>query len=399
MNVLMWESFAPGAPIRVGGHHYAERFVRRGDRVAWCVGPVSPVNLVKRNDETRRRLRLYRRGGESLQKGRLFAYAPMTLLPYRPYPLFDRPLMHRLTLRATVPRLRKVLARAGFERVDLLWMSTGSPFLALLDEVPHTAAVYRMSDDTAAFPDTPRSFPILETEICRRADLVVATARRLVARAREKGARRVLHLPNACDPGPFVAGGAEPEDIRTAARPRAVYAGAIDGWFDVALLVDTARRLPGWTFLLIGPQRADLSPLRALSNVRLLGPRPYADLPAYLKASDAGIVPFALNDLTHSIHPLKVYEYCAAALPVVATPMEETAAMGAPLRLAKTGEDFARALQQALAEDQGPRGEQARAERVAYARRNSWDGRFEILEGALASLTGRPVARAAGGVA
>src|SRR6266850_1554374 len=118
MNVLMWESFAPGAPIRVGGHHYAERFVRRGDRVAWCVGPVSPVNLVKRNDETRRRLRLYRQGGESLQKGRLFAYAPMTLLPYRPYPLFDRPLMHRLTLRATVPRLRKVLARAGFERVE-----------------------------------------------------------------------------------------------------------------------------------------------------------------------------------------------------------------------------------------------------------------------------------------
>jgi glycosyltransferase involved in cell wall biosynthesis len=399
MNVLMWESFAPGAPIRVGGHHYAERFLRRGDRVAWCVGPLSPVNLVKRNDETRRRLRLYRCSGESLEQGRLFAYAPMTLLPYRPYPLFDRPFMHRLTLRATVPRLRNVLARAGFERVDILWMSTGSPFLALLDEVPHAVAIYRMSDDTAAFPDTPRSFPILETEICRRADLVVATARRLAERARDMGARRVLRLPNACDPGPFVAGGAEPEDIRAVPRPRAVYAGAIDRWFDVSLLGDTARRLPGWTFLLIGPRRADLSPLRALPNVRLLGPRPYADLPAYLKASDAGIVPFLLNDMTHSIHPLKVYEYCAAALPVVSTPMEETAAMGAPLRLGKTGEEFARALQQVLSEDQGPRGEQARAERVAFARRNSWDRRFEVLEAEIASLSGRPAARAAEGVA
>jgi glycosyltransferase involved in cell wall biosynthesis len=399
MNVLMWEAFAPGAPIRVGGHHYAERFLRRGDRVAWCVGPLSPVNLVKRNDETRRRLRLYRRGGESLEAGRLFAYAPMTLLPYRPYPLFDRPFMHRLTLRATVPRLRGVLARAGFENVDVLWMSTGSPFLALLDEVPHAVAIYRMSDDTAAFPDTPRSFQSLETEICRRADLVVATARRLVGRARDMGARRVLHLPNACDPGPFVAGGAEPQDVRPVPRPRAVYAGAIDRWFDVPLLADTARRLPGWTFLLIGPQRADLSSLRLLPNVRLLGPRPYAELPGYLSACDAAIVPFVLNDLTHSIHPLKVYEYCAAALPVVATPMEETAAMGAPLRLAKTGEEFARALQHALAEDQGPRGEQARAERVAFAGRNTWDMRFEILQAGIASLSGRPAARVAGGVA
>jgi hypothetical protein len=121
----MWESFAPGASIRVGGHHYAERFLRQGARVAWCVGPVSPVNLLMSNDETRRRLRLFWRGGEWSEQGRMFAYAPMTLLPYRPYPFFDLPFMHRLTLRATVPRLRGVLARAGFERVDVLWMSTG----------------------------------------------------------------------------------------------------------------------------------------------------------------------------------------------------------------------------------------------------------------------------------
>jgi len=384
----MWESFAPGAPIRVGGHHFAERFLRRGDRIAWCVGPLSPVNLVKRNEETDRRLRLYRRGGETQHGGRLFAYSPMTLLPYRPYPLFDRPFMHRLTLRATVPRLRRVLARADFERVDLLWMSTGSPFLALLGEVPHAAAIYRMSDDTTAFPDTPRSFSALETEICRRADLVVATARSLVERARRLGARRVLHLPNACDPGPFLAGGAEPQDLRDAPRPRAVYAGALDRWFDAALVADVARRLPGWTFLLIGPPRADLATLRSLPNVRRLGARPYETLPAYLGACDAGIVPFVLSDLTHAIHPLKVYEYCAAGLPVVATPMQETAAMGAPLTLARTGEEFARALERSLDEARGADGAAARAGRVAFARRHTWDRRFETLESEIALLTG-----------
>ena len=394
MRILMWESFAPGGPIRVGGHHYAERFLRSGGRVAWCVGPLSPVNLVKTNAETRARLGLWRRGGDRLHDGRMFAYAPLTLLPYRPYPLFDRPFMHRLTLRATLPRFRGVLARAGFGRAEILWMSTGSPFLALLDEVQHDVSIYRMSDDTTAFPDTPASFAALEKEVCGRADLVLATAHSLQTRARELGARRVLYLPNACDPAAFESGPLEqPADLGGTPRPRALYVGALDHWFDAALVAEVARLLPAWPFLLLGPARADLGLLRGLGNVRNLGPRPYRDLPAYLRASDAGIVPFVLNPLTDAIHPLKVYEYCAAGLPVVATPMRETAAMGAPILLAGTPGEFAAALEQARRE-----GTKRRAERLDYARRNTWDQRFAALRAEIAAIGGRPPAATAGGL-
>ncbi|HEU4401133.1 MAG TPA: glycosyltransferase [Candidatus Polarisedimenticolia bacterium] len=384
MRILMWEPFAPGGPIRVGGHHFAERFLRGGDRVAWCVGPVSPVNFLKSNDETRARMRLWWRGGERLRDSALFAYAPMTLLPYRPYPIFDSALAHRLTLRATVPRLRGVLARAGFEAVDLLWMSPGSPFLALLEEVPHTVSVYRMSDDTPEFPDTPAGFAALEESIVRRASVVLATARRLAARARDLGARRVLYLPNACDPEPFQAPALrEPEDLRSLPRPRALYAGAIDSWFDAELLAGTASLLKHWSFVLLGPARINPRILR-LPNVVALGPRPYADLPAYFRHADAGLVPFHLTPLTHAIHPIKVYEYCAAGLPVVATPMEETAALGAPLRLAADPTAFAAALEEGLRD-----GAEARAARLAFARRHTWDRRFETLGAEIAPLLGR----------
>ena len=394
MNVLMWEAFAPGGAIQVGGHHYAERFLGAGGRVAWCAGPLSPVNLVKTNAETRARFRLWRKGGAWLHDGRMFAYAPLTLLPYRPYPLFDRPFMHRLTLRATLPRFRDVLARAGFERADILWMSTGSPFLALLDEVPHDLSIYRMSDDTPAFPDTPRTFAALEGEVCRRAGLVLATARALEARALGLGARRVLYLPNACDPAPFESCAApEPPDLGGTPRPRALYVGALDHWFDAGLLAEVAGLLPAWSFVLLGPARTDLRLLRGLPNVRILGPRPYRDLPAYLRASDAGMVPFALNPLTDAIHPLKVYEYCAAGLPVVATPMRETAGMGAPLFLAATPREFAAALEKARRE-----GPERRSERRAYARRNTWDRRFAALRAEIAAIGGRPEAAAAGGL-
>ncbi len=37
--------------------------------------------------------------------------------------------------------------------------------------------------------------------------------------------------------------------------------------------------------------------------------------------ADAGLIPYARNELTNSIFPMKVYEYLAAGLPVVATPL------------------------------------------------------------------------------
>jgi glycosyltransferase involved in cell wall biosynthesis len=163
-----------------------------------------------------------------------------------------------------------------------------------------------------------------------------------------------------------------------------VYAGSIDSWLDVPLLAEAARRLPRWSFVLIGPSRLDLSPLARRPNVRILGPRPYSILPGYLAFSDAGIVPFRLSPATHAIHPIKVYEYCAAGLPVVATPMEETVAMGAPVLLADGGEAFAAALDSTRAAGGG----EARAARLAFARRHTWDLRYAALREALPDLWG-----------
>ena len=58
-----------------------------------------------------------------------------------------------------------------------------------------------------------------------------------------------------------------------------------------------------------------------LPNVHLLGARPYAALPDVLRGADAALVPYAINDLTRSVFPMKVYEYLAAGLPVVTTPL------------------------------------------------------------------------------
>jgi hypothetical protein len=56
-------------------------------------------------------------------------------------------------------------------------------------------------------------------------------------------------------------------------------------------------------------------------NVVYLGLKPQTDLPAYVQRFDVGLVPFVLSEVTHSVSPLKVYEYLASGVPVAAPPL------------------------------------------------------------------------------
>ncbi len=75
--------------------------------------------------------------------------------------------------------------------------------------------------------------------------------------------------------------------------------------------------------MLIGDSAVDLSLYRTVPNMHFLGRRPYADLPAYCKGLDVGLIPFKINDLTRAVNPIKLREYLAAGLPVVSTPLPE----------------------------------------------------------------------------
>src|SRR5213594_1346816 len=156
-SVLMWEHHAWESPIRVGGRAFAERFLGDGWNVAWLNGPLAPWNLLGGNDEVVRRRASWRSGGREIPqaKGRLFTYASLALVPYRPYPVLDRAWFHRHALDGTLPGLFRILRERGFAKVDLLWLATGSPMLPLLDRLPHAVSLYRLSDDTVSFPDTP----------------------------------------------------------------------------------------------------------------------------------------------------------------------------------------------------------------------------------------------------
>ena len=284
--------------------------------------------------------------------------------------------------------IRRATRRLGIRR-PILWsyVPQAETLLAALDP---EVVVYHCVDDIAAQAriDT-ASFRAAEQRFAARADLVLASAPALVARMRELSTN-VLYAPNVADTDLFaraLAPGRVDPELRDLAHPLIVFTGAIVAVkLDLPLLVALARARVSWSFALVGPigpgePRADVSVLSGEANIHLLGHRSYEQLPDVLRGADAGLIPYTLNELTRSIFPMKVYEYLAAGLPVVATPLPALAGIEAVATAPDAG-GIARLLDDALATDTPER----RVARSRATAEHSWERRLQEIAAAIDAL-------------
>ncbi|MFI4859415.1 MAG: glycosyltransferase, partial [Phycisphaerales bacterium JB063] len=371
-----------GTPLRVGANHYARRLAERGWEVAFVSEPVSPLHLLRRagRGEALDRLRDWRAGGGRDVAGRLFHYSPMTLLPHAT----PAGLRSRVTLdhwqRWTLPGVVRKLKREGFGEVDLLVVDAVRQGF-WLDAVAHGRSVLRVTDRLEAFPAVTAAMVKRERELIGRVDHVIYTAATLEEHVLDAKPRAATYVPNGADVGHFLrapgdAPPAKPAEYAGVETPIAVYVGAIASWFDVGLLCETAAQHRGVTFVVIGPVDTDVSALRGLANVRLLGRRPYEALPGYLRHADVGLIPFKRNALVDGVSPIKLYEYLASGLPVVATRWAELERVAPPAALCADAGDFVAAVGEVLA---NPAGDAGRAARIAFARGADWGGRLDLM--------------------
>lgn len=165
-------------------------------------------------------------------------------------------------------------------------------------------------------------------------------------------------------------------------KPIVGYYGAFAKWFDYDLVKYLSSNRPGYEFLLIGPKHDDSlseAGLQRHSNITVLPPVQYEDLPYYAIWFDVSIIPFVLNELTDSISPVKLFEYMALGHPIVSTAMPECGKYQSVL-IGNTPYDFVKKVDKGLTMKDD---EEYRKTISKEARENSWENKTEVIVQAL----------------
>jgi len=231
---------------------------------------------------------------------------------------------------------------------------------------------YDFNDHPLQFAGVPRWAPRYWRATLDQVDSLFVVSEHYRRELAGETSKPLFLLGNGVESARFAAPTREPADLAGLPRPRVGYLGLLSHFLDFETLEALRRARGKGTLVLIGPEtpatRARLAELGRREGVAILGARPYDQVPAYLQALDVGVIPFRADErFVKGINPNKVYQYLAAGIPAVSTPLLDLPAAPPHLQYASSPDEMVEAVRAALAADRSPE------PRRAIARAYDWD--------------------------
>lgn len=184
-----------------------------------------------------------------------------------------------------------------------------------------------------------RTLEAMETQLYRRAALIVIVAESTRAYLRAKGipAEKIALIPNGIDERFLQAATRHPEQIRAEhgwqEKFLVGYIGTHGMSHALASVLDAAERLrddPTFHFLFVGEgaekeRLMRLAEERRLANVTFLPEQPREELAAFYRACDIGLVPLRRLPIFQKVLPSKLFEWMGVGRPIVCSVEGEAA--------------------------------------------------------------------------
>jgi glycosyltransferase involved in cell wall biosynthesis len=295
-------------------------------------------------------------------------------------PVFGKPRLEKLNARsiALQVKLAMKIARMGSNPDVLITVPTAYSVLQHL----HPAGVgYLRADDHGADPEVDAQLIRgYEDALFASVDQVFYASEALMKSdgERNKGKGQVLDHGVDLELFQVKPGLVEPADLAAIPHPRLGCFGTIEHQgTDIELLRTVATSLPDAHLVLIGRSAVDLKSLMELPNVHYLGYKEHAQIPSYGQGFDVALLPRPMDQWNSHSNPIKIKEYLALGLTIVATEFPESLKLNDLVRIGSNYESFVEECRNALVNPIDP------AIAIGSVQQSSWAARSDQLTRAL----------------
>lgn len=252
----------------------------------------------------------------------------------------------------SIAEIKDVLPQFVSNTSNIIGWFYSPSFVPIIDYFDFSTIIYDCMDELSLFKEAPEKIIEQEKYLIAQADLVFTGGKSLYE-SKAKLHKNVHCFPSSVDQSHFahaLNSVAIPADIASIPSPLVGYFGVIDERIDLTLLREVASRRTDVSFVMIGPiAKINQDDLPKGNNIHYLGMKDYKDLPAYLKAFDLAMMPFALNDATKFISPTKTLEYMAAYKPIASTAITDVVSdYGHCISIVHNIQDFEKAIDTAM---------------------------------------------------
>lgn len=284
-----------------------------------------------------------------------------------------------------LPTIKQALGKLGWQDYHLIYAF--NPFLGvfLRHAFSPISTTYYCYDEIGAANWTQTHGAYLEQRLIPQMDGIFTSSRPLLEK---KGANLPgLVVKNGVNVDLFSQAYTEQPPVH---NPTTLgYIGSIDQRIDTELLFHTLEYWPEARLLMVG-RISDARVGEKLGQhprISLVGPKPPAELPTWIRQMDVGLIPFVHNEFTRFIYPLKINEYLAAGLPVISSRFGDLSDFEEIAYIADDFNAFAMACRQAVLTDSA----RLRSRRAAFAAEQSWAARADSLQQWLATLQAKEI--------
>lgn len=212
-----------------------------------------------------------------------------------------------------------------------------------------------------------------EKILLERSNIILATSQRLVRKLNKQTSKKIMLVRNAMHFDKL-------HNIKKAEvknQYKVGYIGTIARWFDIDLIIESAKKYSLLTYHLIGPcigfARIECGQISYDGIVE------HSELYEYIQDYDCLIMPFIVNEIVRAVDPVKLYEYIAFGKCIVSVYYEELEYFKQYVYFYTTQDEYDSLMENLIQKGFPPKYNMRQQRRFLIE--NSWEERYkQILE-------------------